>query len=101
MLSVRSYSHSGAWSNAFETVAGFEPVRIVPGHGHPTRLETARKDTRGYLRFLREAVADFMDAKGDIADIDQIDQSAYSYSVNYEALKGRNARQIYQELEWE
>jgi hypothetical protein len=101
MLSVRSYSHSGAWMKAFETVAGFEPVRIVPGHGHPTTLETARKDTDGYLRFLRKAVADFMDAGGDIADIDQIDQSAYSYLVNYDALKGRNAQQVYQELEWE
>ncbi len=101
MLSIRSYSNSGSWIKAFEVVAGFEPRQIVPGHGHPATLETARKDTYGYLRFLREAVADFMDAGGDIADIGRIDQSAYSYLVNYETLKGRNAQQVYQELEWE
>jgi glyoxylase-like metal-dependent hydrolase (beta-lactamase superfamily II) len=101
MLSVRSYSHSGSWIKAFETVAGFEPIQIVPAHGHSTTLETARKDTYGYLQFLRKAVADFMDAGSDIADIGQIDQSAYSYLVNYDALRGRNAQQVYQELEWE
>ena len=101
MLSVRSYSHSGSWIKAFETVAGFEPEHIVPGHGSLTTLDTARKDTYSYLRFLREKVANFMATGGDIADIGQLDQSAFSYLVNYELLKGRNAQQVYQELEWE
>ena len=49
----------------------------------------------GNLRFLREAVTDFMDAG-------QIDNSSCkSYLVNYEALKSLNAQQIHQELEWE
>ena len=101
MLSVRSYSHSGSWIKAFETVAGFEPEHIVPGHGSLTTLDTARKDTYSYLRFLREKVASFMATGGDIADIGQLDQSAFSYLVNYKLLKGRNAQQVYQELEWE
>jgi hypothetical protein len=89
------------WLKVFDTVAGFAPVRIVPGHGRPTTLETTRKDTYDYVRFLREAVADFMDAGGDAADVGRIDQSAFSHLVNYEALRGRNAQQVYQELEWE
>ena len=101
MLSVRSYSHSGSWIKAFEAMADFEPEHIVPGHGHVTTLDTARRDTYSYLRFLREAVAEFMDEGGDIADIGQLDQSAFSYLVNYEFLKGRNAQQVYEELEWE
>ncbi len=101
MLSVRPYSHSGSWIKAFEVMADFEAEHIVPGHGHVTTLDTARKDTYSYLRFLREAVAEFMDEGGDIADIGQLDQSAFSYLVNYEFLKGRNAQQVYEELEWE
>lgn len=101
MLSVRSYSHSGSWITAFETMAAFEPEYIVPGHGHVTTLEKARRDTYAYLRFLRKTLAEFMNTGGAIQDIGRLDQSAFSYLVNYEALKGRNAQQVYQELEWE
>jgi glyoxylase-like metal-dependent hydrolase (beta-lactamase superfamily II) len=101
MLSVRSYSHSGSWMTAFETMAAFEPEYIVPGHGHVTTLKKAREDTYSYLRFLRGAVAEFMEGGGDLADIGSLDQSAFSYLVNYRFLKGRNAQQVFQELEWE
>ena len=101
MLSVRSYSNSGLWLKAFDTMAAFEPEYIVPGHGHVTVLEKAREDTYSYLRFLRETVAEFMESGGDIADIGTLDQSKYSYLANYELLKGRNAQQVFQELEWE
>ena len=101
MLSVRPYSNSGGWITAFETMEAFDPEYIVPGHGHVTTLDKARKDTYSYLRFLRKAVADFMDSGGDIADIGSLDQSEFSYLVNYEFLKGRNAQQVFQELEWE
>jgi glyoxylase-like metal-dependent hydrolase (beta-lactamase superfamily II) len=101
MLSVRSYSNSRGWKSAFETMEAFNPEYIVPGHGHVTTLDKARKDTYSYLRFLRQSVADFMDSGGDIADIRSIDQSKFSYLVNYEFLKGRNAQQVFEELEWE
>jgi glyoxylase-like metal-dependent hydrolase (beta-lactamase superfamily II) len=101
MLSVRSYSHSGSWLTAFDTMAAFEPEYIVPGHGHVTMLEKAREDTYSYLRFLRDTVAEFMESGGDIADVGTLDQSKYSYLENYEFLKGRNAQKVFQELEWE
>lgn len=101
MLSVRPYSHSGSWITAFETMAALEPEYVVPGHGHVTTLDKARRDTHSYLQFLRGAVAEFMDGGGDLADIGKVDQSAYSYLLNYELLNGRNAQQVYQELEWE
>jgi glyoxylase-like metal-dependent hydrolase (beta-lactamase superfamily II) len=101
MLSVRSYSHSGSWLTAFDTMAAFQPEYIVPGHGHVTTLEKAREDTYSYLRFLRDTVTEFMDSGGDIADVGMLDQSKYSYLANYEFLKGRNAQQVFQELEWE
>jgi glyoxylase-like metal-dependent hydrolase (beta-lactamase superfamily II) len=101
MLSVRSYSNSRGWVNAFETMAAYDPKYIVPGHGHVTTLDKARNDTYSYLRFLRQAVSNFMDSGGDIADIRSLDQSEFKYLVNYEFLKGRNAQQVFQELEWE
>jgi glyoxylase-like metal-dependent hydrolase (beta-lactamase superfamily II) len=101
MLSVRPYSNSQSWITAFETMEAFNPEYIVPGHGHVTTLENARKDTYSYLRFLRQAVTDFMDSGGDIADIGSLDQSSFNYLDNYEFLKGRNAQQVFQELEWE
>lgn len=101
MLSVRSYSNSGSWLKAFDTMAAFAPEYIVPGHGHVTVLDRAREDTYSYLRFLRETVAEFMESGGDIADVGKLDQSKYSYLVNYEFLNGRNAQQVFQELEWE
>jgi glyoxylase-like metal-dependent hydrolase (beta-lactamase superfamily II) len=101
MLSVRSYSNSRGWVSAFETMAAYDPEYIVPGHGHVTTLDTARNDTYSYLRFLRQAVSNFMDSGGDIADIGSLDQSEFKYLVNYEFLKGRNAQQVFQELEWE
>jgi glyoxylase-like metal-dependent hydrolase (beta-lactamase superfamily II) len=101
MLSVRPYSNSGSWITAFEAMAAFEPEIIIPGHGHVTTLEKAQKDTYAYLRFLRDTVSGFMEEGGDMADIGKLDQSKYSYLANYEFLKGRNAQQVYQELEWE
>ncbi|MCW8959395.1 MAG: MBL fold metallo-hydrolase, partial [Gammaproteobacteria bacterium] len=64
-------------------------------------LERARSDTLDYLSFLRDAVGSFMDEGGSITEIGKINQSPFSYLVDYEILKGRNAQQVYQEMEWE
>ena len=42
-----------------------------------------------------------MDNGGDMSDIGSIDQSAYDYLLNHETLAGRNAQQVFTELEWE
>lgn len=101
MLSVRPYSNSRSWITAFETMAALEPKYVIPGHGHVTTLESAKKDTHDYLRFLRDKVSEFMEEGGDMADIGRLDQSMFSYLENYDFLAGRNAQQVYQELEWE
>jgi glyoxylase-like metal-dependent hydrolase (beta-lactamase superfamily II) len=101
MLGVGSQSDSKSWIEAFEAMAAYRPEYLVPGHGKPTTLEHASKDTLGYLLFLRQAVAEFMDDDGDISDIGSIDQSAYHYLLNHETLAGRNAQKVFSELEWE
>ena len=101
MLGIGAQSSSKSWVDVFQAMAAYQPDHLVPGHGRATSLEHARKDTLGYLLFLRAAVSDFMDDGGDISDIGSIDQSAYHYLRNHETLAGRNAQKVFTELEWE
>ncbi len=101
MLGVLPYSNAKHWIEAFETMASLEPVGIIPGHGPPTDLEGARADSLDYLVFLRELVGEFMDGGGDITQIGTLDQSRFEHLVDYATLKGRNAQQVFQEMEWE
>ena len=101
MLGVGTQSNSGSWIKTFEAMAAYQPKHVVPGHGKATDLATARSDSYDYLVFLRQAVGDFMDAGGDIIDIGSIDQSKYHYLLNHDSLAGRNAQQVYTEMEWE
>lgn len=101
MLGVGSQSNSKSWIKVYESMAAFSPKVVVPGHGHPATLEKADADTLGYLKFLRNRVTEFYDNGRDISEIGSIDQSRYHYLLNHETLTGRNAQQVYTELEWE
>ena len=101
MLSVSAQSNSKSWVAAFEAMAAYQPEHIVPGHGRATDLARARRDTYDYLVFLRETVEAFMDEGGDLSEIGSLDQSGYEYLRNHDTLAGRNAQQVFTELEWE
>ena len=101
MLSISPVSNSKSWVTAFNAMAKLKPRVVVPGHGHVTDLQEAKAHTHDYLVYLRQAVADFMEAGRGIEDIGKLDQSSYSFLLNYETLKGRNAQRVYEELEWE
>lgn len=101
MLGIGESSNSKSWLGVYREMAAYKPEHVVPGHGHATTLVQTDADTYGYINFLRHAVADFMQAGGDIADIGKIDQSSYQYLHNHEILAGRNAQKVFTELEWE
>lgn len=101
MLGVIDVSSSRNWLEAFQTMANLDPQVVVPGHGNPTDLQQATQDTYDYLTALREAVAEFIDEGNDIADIGQIDHSTFAYLRNFDQLAGRNAQQVFTEMEWE
>jgi len=101
MIGINAESNSKSWVTAFETMAALDPRIVVPGHGHVTTLKDATAHTYDYLVFLRQAVSDFMDNGGGIENIGKLDQSSFSFLLNYEGLKGRNAQRVYEELEWE
>jgi glyoxylase-like metal-dependent hydrolase (beta-lactamase superfamily II) len=101
LLGVMPYSNSAHWIEAFETMAALEPKVVVPGHGSATDLAEARAATLDYLVLLRETVDAFMEAGGDITQIGSLDQSGFAHLEDYATLKGRNAQQVFQEMEWE
>lgn len=101
MLGVGAQSHSGRWLEAFEALAALQPAHVVPGHGHATDLAQARADTYDYLRFLRAAVRELLDAGGGMEEVGGIDQSRFDYLAVSDQIAGRNAQQVYAELEFE
>jgi len=101
MLGVMPHSNSRAWIETFNAMAAFSPSVIVPGHGPASTLDEARADTLGYLLSLRGKISAFMEAGRGIEEVGTLDQSEFAHLVSYDELKGRNAQQVFQEMEWE
>jgi glyoxylase-like metal-dependent hydrolase (beta-lactamase superfamily II) len=101
MLGVGPQSKSGHWIEAFEVLAALQPEWVVPGHGHAVSLEKAKAETYDYLVFLREAVGQMIEEGTGMEQVGEIDQSRFSHLLVYEQIKGRNAQQVYTEMEWE
>lgn len=90
-----------SWIAVFEAMAAYQPAHIVPGHGRATDLAAATRETYDYLVNLRTEIGALIDAGGDIMDAPKIDQSAWAYLDQFDALAGRNAQATYEEMEWE
>jgi glyoxylase-like metal-dependent hydrolase (beta-lactamase superfamily II) len=101
LLVVTAESRSQSWIKVFEEMAALKPEHVVPGHGPATTLARARADTCDYLVALRTQVKAFMDGGGEIYNIGKIDQSRFKHIKLFDELKGRNAQQVFQEMEWE
>ncbi|GMR17860.1 MAG: MBL fold metallo-hydrolase [Gammaproteobacteria bacterium] len=101
MLAVGSVSKTKGWIKSFEAMAALKPTYVVPGHGHVSDLKQARADTYDYLVMLRQGVTGLMEHGLGLESVSAIDQSKFSYLKFYEDLKGRNAHQAFQEMEWE
>jgi glyoxylase-like metal-dependent hydrolase (beta-lactamase superfamily II) len=101
MLGVGLQSNSQSWIDVFQTMAAYKPKYLIPGHGHATDLSRAIRDTYDYLVFLRRSVSDFIEDDGDISEISSVNQTEFSYLLNYGEISGRNAQQVFTEMEWE
>ena len=101
MLGVGPQSNSKSWMTVFNAMADYKPVHVVPGHGKATDLSHATKDTYDYLVFIRKSVSDFIDNDGEMTEIGSVDQSKFNYLNNYKSISGRNAQQVFTEMEWE
>ncbi|WP_323772312.1 MBL fold metallo-hydrolase [Antarctobacter sp.] len=101
VLGVMSFSDSAHWLDAFAQIEALEPAHLVPGHGPATDLATAQKDTRDYLANLRDQMRSHIDDGGDILGAVDVDQSAFAYLDQFDALARRNAQTVYEQMEWE
>jgi len=101
MLGIGEQSNSKSWLHVFNSMAGFKPKYLIPGHGSPTTLDVAIKDTGSYLSYLRNTISIFIESGGGAHEISRINQTRFKYLNNYDSLKGRNALKVYTELEWE
>ncbi len=101
ILGNGSQSNAKSWIEVFEAMAAFNPIHLVPGHGHATTLEKAEADTHAYLVNLRTKVGELIRNGGVILDAPKIDQSAFAYLEQFESLAGRNAQTTFEQMEWE
>ncbi len=104
MLAVARDSDTASWVKNFEQIEALNPVHIVPGHGHATNINKARKDTYMFLTDLRNSVKQFISDGGKIENVSSLKEyplSPYERLIGYEMLLGRNALHVYMEMEWE
>jgi glyoxylase-like metal-dependent hydrolase (beta-lactamase superfamily II) len=102
LLGVMPMSNVKRWLASFDALAALNPGAIVPGHGAPTSLAKAQKETRDYLARLyahmKQAVAAGDDMQTAIKSLDDKD---FAYLPVYPELRGQNANRTYLELEAE
>jgi glyoxylase-like metal-dependent hydrolase (beta-lactamase superfamily II) len=101
ILGIGSQSHSGEWIKTFKSMMALDIKHLVPGHGHATSLAQAKKDTLDYLVALRKVMAAHIENGGDMIGSVKVDQSAFKYLEQFNALSRRNAQQVYSEMEFE
>ncbi|HEY0722260.1 MAG TPA: MBL fold metallo-hydrolase [Gammaproteobacteria bacterium] len=101
LLGVMPYSSSRHWQEAFETITSLKPLHLVPGHGHVTTLAKAKAETFDYLAMLRKQAGELIATGAGMERAGEIDQTAFSHLLVYDEIKGRNAQQVYSEMEWE
>jgi len=100
MLAIIPLSHTGGWVQAFDKLAALKPRVVIPGHGKPTDLKRAKKDTRDYLTTVRASVKKVLDGGGSLQDaVEKTNQSKFKYLANFDLLAGRNVNQTYLEME--
>ena len=64
-------------------------------------MDQVRRYTRDYLVYLREKVAEHLDAGGDLAGAYYVDQSPYAHLDTYEELATKNAGRVFEQMEFE
>ncbi len=86
------------WDTAFEAL---NATYIIPGHGHPTNMDQVRRNTKGYLEYLRGKIGEHLDNGGGLAEAYYVDQSPYAHLDTFEELATKNAGRVYEQMEFE
>lgn len=57
--------------------------------------------TRDYLAYLRERIAEHLDAGGDLSGAYYVDQAPYAHLDTFDELATRNAGRVFEQMEFE
>lgn len=101
LLAIFPDTDVSEWIESFDRMVALEPKWVIPGHGHPTDIETVRKFTQGYLQFLTNEIERILDEDGDLAEAYAIDQTDYAHLNTFEELAVKNAGRLFQTMEME
>jgi len=104
MLAVLpNHSKLRAWQATFKKMAELKPEHIIPGHGYPSDLATAQKNTGDYLDWLATEVGKSVTNMEDMGDAVKrlSNDHRFDYLKLSTTLHGRNIQQTYQQLETE
>lgn len=99
---VLPVSNIGRWLASFDALEALQPTLVIPGHGAPTTLDKARKETRAYLARLRAHMQKAVAAGDDMQTaIQTLDDRDFADLPVYAELRGQNANRAYLEAETE
>jgi glyoxylase-like metal-dependent hydrolase (beta-lactamase superfamily II)/rhodanese-related sulfurtransferase len=101
LLPIFEHTNTKKWLETWEKFAALKAKHIIPGHGHATTMEEVTQYTKDYLLHLRTAVAKILEDGGELQDVYNIDQSAYSHLDTFGFLANRNAEHVFREMEFE
>lgn len=95
-----SYTDSFAWEASYKRMMDEIPADtiVVPGHGTPTDMQTAKKQMYDYLVYMHQEVQKVVDAGGKMEDAVQVDQSMYKDRPVFQQAATNNAEHIYIEI---
>lgn len=86
------------WDNALVPLGA---KVVIPGHGHPTDMDTVQLYTRDYLLDLREKIGAHIADGGDLAGAYYVDQSRWQELDTFDELATKNAGLVFAEMEFE
>jgi glyoxylase-like metal-dependent hydrolase (beta-lactamase superfamily II) len=101
MLGIHPTSDVLAWQQSFHRIASMPARHIIPGHGKPTDINGAKRDTGDYLDWLVEKVSASVDEWQDIDEtIESLaDAPRFQHLRHYESWHRRNIHQAYLQIE--
>jgi glyoxylase-like metal-dependent hydrolase (beta-lactamase superfamily II) len=102
MLGVLPVSNTKRWLETFAVIEELKPRVLVPGHGEPTDVATAKADTQAYLLALRAHMKKAVDEGQDVSPaVRSFDAKPFMRLLNAAELMPGNASRTYLELERE
>ncbi|MBA4340683.1 MAG: MBL fold metallo-hydrolase [Methylibium sp.] len=102
MLGVLPVSNTKRWLQTFAVIEALRPSVLVPGHGAPTDVATAKADTQAYLLALRAHMKKAVEEGQDVSPaVRSFDARPFMRLLNAAELMPGNASRTYLELERE